>query len=150
LCALSSCHAEEAMKNSDANSPTSTSGKGVRYDVLFVPGGIDRVVLTKRDDARNLCFRVTLASPALDAQPQKPDLKLPSDWTFEQAIAVRDAAACAGMLPRRSANAIDAAQVTGSVRWGTSPTDGTAADLRLSFPARGDEPAFTESFSFHR
>jgi hypothetical protein len=125
--------------------------KGVHYDVVFLPGGIDRVILTKRDDARNLCIQVTLDSPPLnEQQPTATALNLPPNWAFERAIAARDAKACRGALQRWPASAIDATEVAGSVRWGNSPTAGTAVDLRLLFPARGAEPAFTETMAFKR
>ena len=127
------------------------ANRGVHYDVVFLPGGIDRAILTKRDDARNLCIQVTLDSPPLNEQsPTAAAAQLPPNWALERAIAVRDANACRGTLRRWPAEAIDATEVKGSVRWGNSPTEGTAVDLRLSFPARGAEPAFTETMSFKR
>jgi hypothetical protein len=165
------CHIDDAMKNKGTPLPASFApdaktvakapapgdashdspqSKGVQYDVQFLPGGIDRVILTKRDDARNLCVQVTLDSPPLDTGKSAPALKLPENWGFERAIAVRDATACIGALKRWPPNVIDATEVAGSVRWGSSPTEGTAVDLRLSFPASGAEPAFTEKLSFSR
>ena len=123
----------------------------VQYDVRYVPGGIDRVILTKRDDSRNLCIQVTLVSPTpLDRGATARELQLPPDWSLDRAIAVRDAGACRGTMRRSAAGAIAASEVTGSVRWRSSPTDGTAVDLRLSFPAQSAEPAFSERISFTR
>lgn len=125
--------------------------QSVQYDMRYVPGGMDRVILTKRDDARNLCVQVTLLSPTpLSLGAPAGKVQLPPDWTLERAIAVRDAGACGGVTRRRPAGAIEATDVTGSVRWGSSPDEGTAVDLRLSFPAQGGKPGFTEQLSFTR
>jgi hypothetical protein len=127
------------------------SNQGVHYDVVFLPGGIDRAILTKRDDARSLCIQVTLDSPPLDVQrPTTAAVQLPPNWALERAILVRDPTACRGTLRRFPAGAIDASEASGSVRWGNSPTEGTVVDLKLSFPSRGAEPAFTEQLSFKR
>jgi hypothetical protein len=143
-----SCLAEGDMK---ATSDASPSTRGVQYAVNYLVGGIDRVTLTKRDDARNVCFQVTLASPN-PTDPGAPggSVQLPPNWTVESAIMAPDANACGGMTRRRPSGAIAATEVTGSVRWGNSPTEGTAVDLRLSFSAQGGKPAFTEQLSFTR
>lgn len=122
-----------------------------RYSVEFVPGGIDRVVLTKRDDARNLCIQVTLASPdVLDVEVPAGSVKLPPNWSVEHAFLVRDARACDSRLRRWPEGAIRVSEISGSVRWGKSPTDKTVVDLRLSFATNGSESTFTEQFSFKR
>jgi len=127
------------------------ANQGIHYDVVFLPGGIDRVILTKRDDARNLCIQVTLDSPPLEVQSSTAaNVQLPPNWALERAMLVRDATACRGTLRRFPAGAIDASEASGSVRWGNSPTEGTVVDLKLSFPSHGAEPAFTEQLSFKR
>src|SRR5260370_19777798 len=100
---------------------------GAQYGVEFVPGGIDRVILTKRDDAKNVCVQVTLASPRL-AEVQAPAGKIesPPNWSLESAIMVRDASGCGDTLPRCPERAIDATAVIGAVRCGCSPTGRTA------------------------
>jgi hypothetical protein len=124
---------------------------GVRYGVQHVPGGIDRVVLSKRDDARNLCIRLTLASPGMsDVQIPAGSVELPPNWSVERAFLVRDAKACDSKLGGWPQGAIHVAEMNGSVRWGKSPTEKTVVDLRLSFAATDSEPAFTEQFSFKR
>jgi hypothetical protein len=170
-CAALASPAEDAMKKTGDASPgkVSPEGKeaakkigsvaasragsktGPQYGVEFVPGGIDRVILTKRDDARNVCVQVTLASPGMaevEAPPGK--VELPPNWSLERAIMVRDPSACRGTLRRWPEGAINATEVTGSVRWGTSPTEKTAVDLRLVFPAHGAAPAVTERLKFER
>jgi hypothetical protein len=123
----------------------------VRYGVEYVPGGIDRVVLTKRDTARNLCIQVTLASPGmLDVEVPQGSVELPPNWSLERAFLVRDAKACDSKVRRWPEGAIHVAEISGSVRWGKSPTEKTVVDLRLSFTAMGSEPAFTEVLSFKR
>ena len=128
-----------------------SSTSAVEYAVEHVPGGIDRVILRKRDAARNLCIQVTLASPAiaeLEAAAGKVDL--PADWTVERAFLVRDAAACGSPLRRWPEGAVDAAAISGSVRWGSAPTEKTTVDLLLSFPARAAQPSSTERLAFSR
>ncbi len=171
-CTALAWHTEDAMKKTGDISPSSApseagtaakgsgpadaprpagSREGAQYGVEYVPGGIDRVILSKRDNARNLCIQVTLASPGM-AEVEVPAGKvdLPPNWSLERAIMVRDATACAGTLRRWPQGAINATEVIGSVRWGSSPAEKTAVDLRLSFPAHGAEPAFTERLSFKR
>src|SRR5260370_22696104 len=89
------CHTEDAMKN--GGEPA--KDQSVQYDVRYVPGGMDRVILTKRDNARNLCVQVTLVSPT-PLSPETPTgkLQLPPDWTLDRAIAVHDAGACRGTM----------------------------------------------------
>ncbi len=145
-CIALSCHTDGEMKKTGDGSP---SPDAVQYGVQYIVGGIDRLILTKRDNARNVCVQVTLASPS-GTDPGGPagSVQLPPNWTVEGAFAVPDAGACVGMTRRRPAGAIDANEVAGSVRWGSSPTEGTTVDLRLSFPAQGGMPAFTEQLSF--
>ncbi|HYR55943.1 MAG TPA: hypothetical protein VEM39_07485 [Myxococcaceae bacterium] len=127
------------------------SKTSAQYGVEFVPGGIDRVILSKRDDAKNVCVQVTLASPGMaDVKAPAGKVELPPNWSLERAIMVRDASACGGTLRRWPEGAIDATEVTGSVRWGSSPTEKTAFDLRLVFPAHGAAPAVTERLKFER
>ena len=136
--------------SSDASRPEKPK-TAVRYSVEFVPGGIDRVVLTQRDTARNLCIQVTLASPGmLDIEVPPGSVELPPNWSLERAFLVRDAKACDSKVRRWPEGAIHVAEITGSVRWGKSPTEKTVVDLRLSFAATGSEPAFTEVLSFKR
>jgi hypothetical protein len=166
------CHTEDAMKKTgdalataggpeakrdaksappaDASRPAASKERA-QYGVEYIPGGIDRVILTKRDDARNLCIQVTLASPGIaDVEAPAGKVDLPPTWTVERAIIVRDATACGAPLRRWPDGAVNATEITGSVRWGSSPTEKTAVDLRLSFPARGAEPAFAERLAFTR
>jgi hypothetical protein len=134
----------------DAVKTPGQASEGPQYGVKYVPGDIERVLLTKRDDVRNLCIQVTLSSPGdLEAAPSAR-LQLPPGWSLQRAIAVGDVSACRATTRRRPAGAIDATEVAGTVRWGNSPTDRTEVDLRLSFPARGAEPAFTERLKFKR
>jgi hypothetical protein len=134
--------------SSDASESPKTA---VRYGVEFVPGGIDRVVLTKRDFARNLCIQVTLASPGmLDIEVPPGSVELPPNWSLERAFLIRDAKACDSKLRHWPEGAIHVAEMSGSVRWGKSPTEKTVIDLRLSFAATGSESAFTERFPFKR
>ena len=126
-------------------------GGGVHYDVRHLPGGIDRVILSKRDDGRNLCIQVTLASPSmLDVEVPAGQVDLPTGWAVERAFMVRNAAACRGLVPHWPEGAIHVAELSGSVRWGKSPTEKTVVDLRLSFAAEGSKPAFTERLAFKR
>lgn len=140
-----------AKENGSAASSHAGSKTGAQYGVEFVPGGIDRVILSKRDDARNICVQVTLASPGIagDVAPAG-EVELPPNWSLERAIMVRDASACRGTLRRWPEGANDASEVSGSVRWGSSPTEKTAVDLRLVFPAHGTARAVTERLKFER
>jgi len=134
-----------------SSSPPPGSASAVEYAVEHVPGGIDRVILSKRDAARNICIQLTLASPGiaeLEAATGKVDL--PPDWTVERAFLVHDAAACGARLRRWPEGALDATSISGSVRWGSAPTEKTTVDLLLSFPAHGSQPSSTERLAFSR
>jgi len=94
---------------------------------------------------------VTLASPGiaeLEAAAGKVDL--PPDWTVERAFLVHDPAACGAPFRHWPEGAVDAAVVSGSVRWGSTPTEKTTVDLMLSFGARGSQPSSTERLAFSR
>lgn len=149
-CGGSMCDTQGRTRKSGGSSPPVSDG--ANYDVKYVPGGIDRVILSKRDDARNLCVQVTLTSPSALAPPPPGKVKLPANWELGGATAVRDASACRGtMRPRpRPAGGVEATEVSGSVRWGASPTEATDVDLRLTFPASGGQPGFTERMRFKR
>ena len=120
------------------------------YGVEYVPGGIDRVVLSKRDDRQNLCIRVVLASPAVAPIKLPGHLDLPEGWTLETAALVDDAAACRSRVPHPGASAVNATAISGSVRWGSSPAEKTAVDLTVEFPARGSQARTTEKLVFKR
>lgn len=135
--------------SSDAGQPAA-SGSSVSYDVQHVPGGIDRVILAKRDERRDVCVQVTLASPGIAELGLPGKLDLPSDWTLESAILVHQAEACGSLLRRWPSGAVNATGASGSVRWGSAPTERTNVDLTLSFPGRGSGPAQTEKLVFQR
>ncbi len=169
-CAALAWHTEDAMKKTAGGLPSSApevkgaakrsgssdkrragANSAVKYGVERLIGGIDRVILTKRDDTRNLCIQVTLASPGI-AELEVPAGKvdLPPNWMLERAILVRDAAACDSPLRRWPEGAVGATGVSGSVRWEGEPTERTTVDLTLTFSARGSKPALTERLAFKR
>ena len=143
-----------APSNSTATRPAPKrqgSTPAVEYAVEHVPGGIDRVILSKRDAARNICVQVTLASPGIaELETAAGKVDLPPDWTVERAFLVRDAAVCGAALRRWPEGAVEAAAISGSVRWGSAPTEKTTVDLLLSFPARGSQASSTERLTFNR
>lgn len=153
LCAASSWESSEAMaKDSQSRSRQrqASSSSSIEYGVEHVPGGIDRVILTKRDNHRNVCVQVTLASPGVALLELPGELHLPSDWTLESAIFVQDATACGSPLRRWPTGAINATGISGSVQWGSSPSEKTVVDLSLVFPGRGSKPRATEKLVFKR
>lgn len=134
-----------------AGPPDSAKFNRPEYRVEHVVGGIERVILSMRDDAKNLCLQVTLASPGMiEVQAPNVALELPPNWSLERAIRLRDATACGARMRRWPEGAVAAAEISGSVRWGNSPMEKTAVDLKLSFPAQGGEPAVTDRLSFKR
>jgi hypothetical protein len=93
-------------------------------------GGIDRIVVVKRDPARGFCFKVVFAT---SNQPH-PGLTLPSGWSVESAGASPLSATCD---VNRNPPSFPAGSVTGSADWSgpTSPPDSANVDVVLTFPA---------------
>jgi hypothetical protein len=97
-------------------------------------GGIDRIVIAKRDTSLDLCFNVVLDSPTTGPVPQ--GLTLPSGFNLEYA-SVGPGYPC----PVRSASGTRTSAVTGSVTvvdfvaGSSSFPAHVNADLSLSFPA---------------
>jgi hypothetical protein len=91
-------------------------------------GGYDRVVVSKRDTGRNLCFNLVLFDAPGSAQP---DLALPANFRLEGASA-GPASAC----PSRVAQAVPATQITGAVSQvagGLGTPTSVSVDVTLSF-----------------
>jgi hypothetical protein len=88
-------------------------------------GGVNRIVVGKRDASRSVCFNVVLGNG-----PLPPNLTLPPGFGLESASAM----AFAG-CPTRSASGTPASQVTGSVQAvaGGSLPSAVDVDLMLSF-----------------
>jgi hypothetical protein len=95
-------------------------------------GGIDRIVIAKRDPGLDLCFNVVLASPS--SGPGTAGLTLPPGFSLESA-AVGPGYPC----PVRSSMGTRAGAVTGSVTAVDFVAGGSTfpahvnADLSLSF-----------------
>jgi len=108
---------------------------GINYCGSVIPGGAgDRATITKRDTARNLCFRFTFddIAPTTTA-----GLTLPQGWGNARAFAYADAA-CTGTV-------VNATSVTGTVAYANPDAGGFArpvdVDLVLTFPDGGSIPA---------
>jgi hypothetical protein len=110
------------------------SPAGVSYVGCTFIGGINRVVVSKRDTAGNQCLSFALTDGALPVQPT-PGLTLPAGWQLER-ITAGPASSC----PARSATPV-AGQVTGTISWvdirsGSSTYPAHAnIDVTLTFPA---------------
>ena len=112
-------------------------GEG-RYVGCTASTAVDRITITKRIDARNLCLSVTLTNPLVRPMP---NLGLPADYGVERAVAL-PSADCA------SAAGVGATAVTGSVGFSSgvavSPRE-VSFSLDLTFPANDAGVASTES-----
>ena len=108
---------------------------GITYcGSIGIGGAGDRATITKRDTARNLCFRFFFEN---FSQTTTPGLTLPQGWGNGRASAFPDAACTGGVVAATS--------VTGTVAYSTPdagafvrPVD---VDLVLTFPATGSIPA---------
>jgi hypothetical protein len=116
---------------------------GVSYLGCTFVGGLDRVVVSKRDTAANQCLSIALASPVASAQPT-PGLDLPAGWRFERAT-VGPAASC----PTRWGAPL-AGEITGAIGWadlrpGSSSHPARAnADVTVTAPASDGGAAVSE------
>ncbi len=116
---------------------------GVSYLGCTYGGGIDRVVVSKRDTAANQCLSVALASPVGSAQPT-PGLDLPAGWRLEGAT-VGPAATC----PTRWGTPL-AGEITGTISWAellpgsTSYPARANADVTVTTPASDGGAAVSE------
>ena len=108
-------------------------GDGGQGSVTYVGcryvGGYNRIVVAKRDTARNLCFNLALVeSPSM--QPP-PGLTLPSPYAVQSA-AVGPASACPtmGALPTKASEVVGSVSI---VPQGTDTWGGADVDVTMSF-----------------
>ena len=107
---------------------------GVSHVGCTFIGGINRVVVSKRDTAANQCLSIALVEDGAPAQPT-PGLALPAGWQLER-VTAGPASSC----PMRNGTPV-AGQVTGTVSWadlrpGSSSYPASAnVDVTLTFPA---------------
>jgi hypothetical protein len=101
------------------------SPAGVSYVGCTFIGGINRVVVSKRDTAGNQCLSFALAERASPGQPT-PGLSLPAGWYLER-VTVGPASSC----PTRNGTPV-AGEVTGTVTWAV-PRPGSS-----NYPARAN------------
>ena len=98
---------------------------GVSYLGCTFIGGLNRVVVSKRDTAANQCISIALMDVGTGAQPT-PGLDVPAGWQLDRAT-VGPAASC----PTRGGAAL-AGEISGTISW---------ADLRpdvSGYPARAN------------
>jgi hypothetical protein len=100
------------------------------YAASLVPGGLDRLIITKSDSQRGLCFRLVLAAPGGSAAFP---VQVPAPWVAESAVVAPLTAACTSIAGPSAPTA--AISGTGTVRWmGTRPCL-LDVEVTLSFPA---------------
>jgi len=91
-------------------------------------GGLDRVVIAKRDGARGECVVLVLVQPgSTSALP----LALPPNWGVEFAFTMPLSESCLTRFP--PSNAIRADGGSGSVTFGDSAPSSATADVTLTF-----------------
>jgi hypothetical protein len=109
------------------------------YGARWISGGLDRLVITRWDPERRLCFRLRLASPS---GPSAVALELPARWGVESAGVTTGASNCEVGLPIPEPS-LHAVSGSGRVRWtGFVPCTIEAVDVELSFssPPAGVSP----------
>lgn len=122
--------ADGAMPTVDAATPENVDA-GPAANALLVPGGYDRLVIAKRDDARALCFRVTLASPQYAGAL---DVTVPKSWVAESVSASSLVGGCRG-LPAGADGLVLARSATGQVSWAGQRPCRVSLDVDATFAA---------------
>lgn len=99
----------------------------------LVQGGYDRLVIAKRDDARGLCFRVTLASPQYAGAV---DVEVPKPWVAESVSAAPTGVGCRG-LPASNDDLVLARSAIGRVTWPGARPCQVSVDVQATFLPTG-------------
>jgi hypothetical protein len=100
----------------------------VSYSGCSFVGGIDRLVVAKRDAQRNLCVVLVLDEPGTNPFT----VTLPSPWGVEFAFAMPATASCLMRFP--PTGSVAAVGVAGTVSLTTTPSPVTTVDVTLTFP----------------
>ena len=106
-----------------------TAGQsGVSYSGCTFVGGVNRIVVAKRDTQQNLCVVFVLAQQA----PNRFNLTLPQDWGMEFAFAMPAMSECRRLSPPSGSS--EAAVGSGTVALPPTPTPTVNIDVTLTFP----------------
>ena len=100
---------------------------GVSYAGCTFIGGIDRIVVAKRDAQRNLCVVFVLGAPG-----NPFNLTLPQNWGMESAFAMPATSDCRFRFP--PSGSVEANGGTGTVALPPTPTPTVDIDVTLTFP----------------
>jgi hypothetical protein len=107
---------------------------GVSYLGCTFVGGVNRVVVSKRDTAANQCLSIALMDVGTGAQPT-PGLEVPPRWQLDR-VTVGPAASC----PTRGGAAL-AGEISGTISWAELRPDPSGyparanADVTVTVPA---------------
>jgi hypothetical protein len=100
----------------------------VSYSGCTFTGGINRIVVAKRDAQQNLCVVFVLAQQA----PNPFNLTLPPNWGMEYAFAMPAMSDCRLRFP--PSGSPEAAAGSGTVALPPTPTPTVDIDVTLTFP----------------
>jgi len=108
------------------------------YQARNISGGLDRLALTKRDPARDVCFRIILVDAP--TYPSILPLDVPPPWKVERATVHRGVPSCHDQAP--PSQGIAATAGSGRITW--MPTLGSPCrldvDVTMSFPPQPGIP----------
>jgi hypothetical protein len=101
----------------------------VEVAAIFVPGGLDRIVVRKADHDADLCTSVVFVWPM---DKPDPDFMLPLDWGFQNAEIAQGAADCL-MFMGPLADAVAAQTSIGWGDWPAQPVCPGMLDIEMAF-----------------
>jgi hypothetical protein len=99
----------------------------VTYSACTIIGGLNRIIVTKRDAPRNLCVVMALTQPWTNPF----SITLPQQWGIESAYETPASADCRTSGPSGS---VDANGGTGTIALPPTPTPTVDIDVTLTFP----------------
>jgi hypothetical protein len=111
--------APDSGAGQDAISPADAAPDGqtaVTYQAVGIPGGLDRILITRADPASDLCVGLRLVWPDLG---DTFDIALPPEWSVEFTYLYQGAATCHDDLSLPM-GAVPASAGSGAITWDDS------------------------------
>jgi hypothetical protein len=132
LACLAACGEGDARPDAGVDAAPGPDGSAVvTYRALGIPGGLDRIFITRADPALDLCAGLHLVAPGAD----QLDIDLPPDWGVELTYLYQGAATCHDdiLLPE---GAVPAGAGSGAITWdlaGEAYPGALSIDVTLTF-----------------
>jgi hypothetical protein len=84
------------------------------YAAYYLPGGLDHIIITKKDSGQNACLRMQLDSPSVVGQYMIPS---PQSWAVSLISVTNNAADCDDINKQPSGQQGWATSAQGNVKW---------------------------------